>query len=311
VSFTRRTSIKLFACGLAAANCRNADAAPAVKVIQVADGVYSFFGTHELMSASNAGAICNITVIVGGEAVAVVDSGGSVVEANLLLAAIRALTDKPVRFLINTHMHPDHVFGNAVFRDLGAAIFGHRRLPLALAGRAGQYLSRFRQQMGEDAMRGVEIVVPSVLVEDRTVLDLGGRKLELRAWQPAHTDNDLTVLDLQTQTLCAGDLVFVEHVPTLDGSLLGWLRQMEELAVIRAEQVVPGHGPVSRWPQALEGQARYLTVLADDVRKAIADGRPLSEAVEVAGQSEREKWVLFGEYHGRNATTAFAELEWE
>jgi quinoprotein relay system zinc metallohydrolase 2 len=303
--------MKVLAGGLAAASSTIAVAAPSVKLRQVDDGVYSFSGVHELMSASNAGAICNIAVIVGGDSVAVVDSGGSVIEAKLLLDSIKTVTDKPVRFLINTHMHPDHVFGNAVFRDLGAAIVGHHKLPLALAGRAEQYLMRFRQQMGEETMSGVEIVVPSVLVEDRFVLELGGRKLELKAWQPAHTDNDLTVLDLQTQTLCAGDLVFVEHVPTLDGSLLGWLRQMEELAAIKAEQVIPGHGPNSGWPQALKGQARYLTVLADDLRKAIAEGRPLSEAVETAGQSEREKWALFDEYHGRNATTAFAELEWE
>ncbi|MFN0192952.1 MAG: quinoprotein relay system zinc metallohydrolase 2 [Aestuariivirga sp.] len=289
----------------------NAAAAPPVMLKGVAEGVYGFSGVHELMSASNAGAICNIAVIVGGDSVAVVDSGGSVGEAKLLLDAIKAVTDRPVRYLINTHMHPDHVFGNAVFRDIGATLIGHRKLPLALAGRAEQYLTRFRQQMGEDAMRGVEIVVPTQLIEDGIELDLGGRKLELKAWQPAHTDNDLTVLDLQTKTLCAGDLVFVDHVPTLDGSLVGWLKQTEELAAIKAVRVIPGHGPVSGWPQALDGQTRYLTVLADDLRKAIAEGRPLSEAVETVGQSEREKWALFGEYHGRNATTAFAELEWE
>jgi quinoprotein relay system zinc metallohydrolase 2 len=307
----RRESMLTFAGALAVGDGAASRAASPVALQKVADGIYGFTGVHALMSGENAGAICNISVIVGGESVAVVDSGGSVVEARALLAAIKAITDKPVRYLINTHMHPDHVFGNAAFRDVGASIIGHHKLPLALAGRVELYLARFRQQMGEDAMQGVEVVVPTVLVEDRFVLDLGGRKLELKAWQPAHTDNDLTVLDLQTQTLCAGDLVFVDHLPTLDGSLLGWLRQTEQLGAIRADRVIPGHGPVSVWPQAMQSQTRYLTVLADDLRKAIAKGQPLSEAVEIAGQSEREKWALFDEYHGRNATTAYAELEWE
>jgi quinoprotein relay system zinc metallohydrolase 2 len=305
----RRTSLKLLAGAMLVGG---ADSAAAKVVLQeVADSVFSLFGVHALMSGENAGAICNIAVIVGGESVAVVDSGGSLIEARELIDAIKGITDKPVKYLINTHMHPDHVFGNAAFRDLGATIIGHSKLPLALTGRADQYLARFRQQMGEDAMRGVEIVVPGLLVEDRHEVDLGGRKLELKAWQPAHTDNDLTVFDAQTQTLCAGDLVFVEHVPTLDGSLLGWLKQTDELAAMKANRVIPGHGPVSDWPKALESQSRYFSVLAEDLRKAIAAGTPLSEAAETAGQSERGNWTLFDEYHGRNATTAFAELEWE
>jgi glyoxylase-like metal-dependent hydrolase (beta-lactamase superfamily II) len=136
--------------------------------------------------------------------------------------------------------------------------------------------------------------------------------LELRAWQPAHTDNDLTVLDRASRTLFAGDLVFLGSLPTLDGSLLGWLRQMDELAATDAARVVPGHGPVpADWPGALEPERRYFEVLARDLRKAIADGVPLAEAVRTAGLGERSKWKLFDDYNERNATAAFAELEWE
>ena len=119
-------------------------------------------------------------------------------------------------------------------------------------------------------MQGVEIVPPSLLVEGRLDLDLGSRILELRAWKPAHTDNDVTVLDAATGTLFAGDLVFAGHLPTVDGSLLGWLRQFDELAAIKAARVVPGHGPVSAaWPSALDAGQRYLEVLARDIRKSI------------------------------------------
>ncbi|TIT54718.1 MAG: MBL fold metallo-hydrolase, partial [Mesorhizobium sp.] len=77
-------------------------------------------------------------------------------------------------------------------------------------------------------------------------------------------------------------------------------------------RVVPGHGPVpADWPEALTAERRYFEVLARDIRKAIADGMPLSEAVKTAGASERGKWRLFDEYNERNATAAFAELEWE
>jgi quinoprotein relay system zinc metallohydrolase 2 len=279
---------------------------------EIAEGVFSFSSVHELMTKANEGAICNLGVIIGTDAVAVVDTGGSLVEANALIAAIRKITNKPVRYAINTHMHPDHVFGNAAFRNLGATIVGHHKLPRALAARSEFYLQRFRGLMGDEIMAGVEIVAPTLLVDERRELDLGKRKLELRAWKPAHTDNDLTVFDTATQTLFGGDLVFLQHLPTIDGSLLGWLRQMDELAAINAKRVVPGHGPVSTdWPAALKAERQYLEVLKHDLQKSIADGQPISDAVKTAGQSERGKWELFEEYNERNATTAFAELEWE
>jgi quinoprotein relay system zinc metallohydrolase 2 len=312
MSIDRRALFKGFAASGAVA-CSNTSAASAVlPLAPIADGVFSFSSIHALMTEANQGAICNLGVIVGGEAVAVVDSGGSLFEARTFVAAIKSLTEKPIRYAINTHMHPDHVFGNAVFREVGAKIVGHHNLPRALADRQEFYLKRFRDLMGDAAMAGVEIVPPSVLVEDRFTLDLGQRQLELRAWKPAHTDNDLTVFDSKSRTLFGGDLVFTQHMPTLDGSLLGWMRQLDELATIPAQQIVPGHGAVSTdWPQALDAERRYFEVLARDLRKSIAEGQIIREAVKTAAESERGNWELFDEYNERNATTAFAELEWE
>ena len=102
------------------------------------------------------------------------------------------------------------------------------------------------------------MVPPTILVDGTTTLDLGSRTLTLRAWPVAHSDSDLTVLDEQTGTLFAGDLVFLGHTPVLDGSLRGWLDVIDELATLPAQRVVPGHGPVSEWPAALADERRYL-----------------------------------------------------
>lgn len=279
---------------------------------EIADGVHVFTGANETMNAHNEGAICNLGMIVGREAAAVIDSGGSIVEARAFMAAMRRTTDRPIRYLVNTHMHPDHIFGNAVFREAGATIVGHRNLPQALAARAEFYLRSYRNQIGDALMAGVQIIPPTLLVDDRLELDLGGRIVELQAWRPAHTDNDLTLFDKTTGTLFAGDLVFLQHLPTLDGSLLGWLGQMDELAQIKAKRVIPGHGSgPADWPDALEPQRRYFETLAGDLRKAIKDGTPLAEAVVGAAQGARDGWLLFDEYNQRNATAAYAELEWE
>ncbi len=277
---------------------------------EVAPGVFVHFGVNALMTAENQGAIANIGFVVGGDAVAVIDTGGSANEGRRLLAAIRNITEKPIRYVINTHAHPDHVFGNAVFLAHHAEFAGHHNLPRALALRGQYYLDTFRRSMG-DALDGVAIVAPQRLVDGEDKLDLGHRVLTLRAWASAHSDSDLTVFDETTQTLFTGDLVFLDHIPVVDSSLRGWLAATDSLAHIAARRVVPGHGPVAEWPLALSDERRYLERLAQDCRALIASGALLAQAAATAGRSEQPRWVLFEEYNARNATAAFAELEWE
>jgi quinoprotein relay system zinc metallohydrolase 2 len=279
---------------------------------EIAPGVFVHQGRYELQSPENRGDMANASFVIGNDAVAVIDTLGSARMGTELRNAIRAVTTKPIRYVINTHMHPDHVFGNAAFKQDKPAFVANRKLARGLGSRAERYLAINKQMLGPDAFAGIEIVLPTVNVDDTLSLDLGGRSLVLESQPTAHTDNDLTITDTATATLFLGDLLFSVHVPTLDGSITGWLGLIEDLKQRKVARVVPGHGPnAMELPEAIEPEQRYLAAIASDVRRMIEEGRTIEEATKVAGFEERDAWKLFDQYHVRNVTAAFAELEWE
>ncbi len=293
---------------LAAASCPAHAAVLAMQ--EVAPGIWVRPGVHEEATAANQDGIANIGFIIGRDAVAVLDPGGSLADGQALHAALRARTALPIRYVVMTHLHPDHVFGAAAFADDQPVFVGHARMAGMLVQRGEFYRNALADMLGLDAAG--DYAKPGLLVEDTAEIDLGGRTLHLRAHPTAHTDNDLSVLDTQTGTLWLGDLLFVDRVPALDGSILGWLAQVASLRGTSARLAVPGHGPPAvPWPAAADAQDRYLGGLVRDIRAMIARGGDIETAVATIGQAERGNWLLFDDYNGRNVTTAFKELEWE
>ena len=280
-------------------------------VVEVAAGMFVLPGAMEEISAENLGGIGNVGFIIGAEAVAVVDAGGSLPHGARLRRAVAARTRLPIRYLVLTHVHPDHVMGASAFADLRPEVIGHARLPEALAQRDGFYRTMLARDMGE-AAAGSAPLAPTRLVEHGFELDLGGRVLELRAHPPAHTDHDLSLLDRATGTLWLSDLLFVDRIPVLDGNLDGWLRALAVLRTLPASRAVPGHGPpLVAWPAAATAQERYLVALRDGTRAAIAAGIGIARAPGRVAMAEAAQWLLAEHYHGRNVTAAYRQLEWE
>jgi quinoprotein relay system zinc metallohydrolase 2 len=280
--------------------------------IEIAPGVFAHEGEIAEYAPENEGDVSNGGFIIGREAVAVIDTGGSARVGAKLHAAIRSVTALPIRYVINTHMHPDHVFGNAAFEADQPAFVGHHKLARGLSARAERYLAVNREAIGDAAFAGTKIVLPTLPISETTTLDLGGREIVLEPQKTAHTDNDLIVRDTQTETIFLGDLVFAEHAPSIDGSILGWQAVLDTLTQTAAQRVVPGHGPPSMaWPDAAKPLQRYLRVVTNEIRALLKDNRTLSEATATVGLSEKGAWKLFEDYHARNVSAAFAELEWE
>lgn len=303
VRLTRRAALG----GLAAA-AWPAAAAPAL--VEVAPGIHVRPGVHEDATAANANGIANIGFVIGRDAVAVIDPGGSGIDGARLRQALQAVTSLPVRHVVLTHVHPDHTFGAGAFEQDNPMVAGHRRLAEVIVQRGEFYRNGLADLLGIEAAG--DYAMPTLLVDGQAELDLGGRALTVRSHGTAHTDADLSVFDAQTGTLWASDLLFVDRVPAVDGSILGWLREVDALATLAPARVVPGHGPPAvGWAEGAGAQRRYLAAVVDGVRLALRRGDDIETAVANVAQDERGRWLLFDDYHGRNVTAAYKELEWE
>ncbi len=280
-------------------------------MVQLAPGVFVHLGQQLALDAAGHDDIANIGFIVGSRCVAVIDTGGSMRIGRALRGAIRLRTALPICYVVNTHVHVDHVLGNAAFRQDRPSFVGHWALAAAIARSRDFFLQHYANDLDPPADAG-QIIAPDRAVQDALTLDLGGRQLQLKAWPTAHTDCDLTVLDEKSATLWAGDLLFRDRLPALDGNAGGWLAVIDQLAQWHVQRTVPGHGPVTTdLAGALTVERRYLQALIDGVREQLAQGGSMQQAIAQVAAAEKPHWLLWDSTHPHNVARVYEQLEWE
>jgi quinoprotein relay system zinc metallohydrolase 2 len=290
---------------------RSGFAAEQAGIEEISSGVFMRRGPHAEASPDNHNGIANIGFIIGEDSVLVTDPGGSLADGRWLRAEIRKRTERPIRHVVMSHVHPDHAFGAAAFDEDEPNIIGHMGLSAALQTRGDFYRERLVEVLGEQEVGRIVLPTQEVGTEGAEI-DLGRRVLRFTAHQTAHTTCDLTMIDANSDLLFAGDLLFVERIPSLDGSLLGWIDELAALRSLDVTKAVPGHGPVMvDLGSAIPPLERYLVTLRDETRSAIAKSMAIDEAAETVGLSERQNWALFDDYNSRNVIQAYKELEWE
>lgn len=280
-------------------------------LIKVDEGNYVHIGKHLSIEDEQRDDIANVGFIIGDNCVAVIDTGGSIAIGKKLLASIRSITEKPVCYVINTHIHFDHVLGNKAFESENPTFVGHHRLAEAIENNREFFLDQFKSELGNTADAS-SIIGPTKLITDKEELDLGNRPLTLISYPTAHSHNDMLIIDNKTKTLWAGDLIFRERIPAVTGSLKGWVKVTEELQKLDVNKIIPGHGSLAESvEEAVRQQDNYLKMLLSETRKAVTDGLFVTDAIEKIDKENRLKLILHEHHHPANVSRAFTELEWE
>ena len=278
---------------------------------EITENNYVHFGKHVSIEDKDNEDIANIGFIVGTNCVAVIDTGGSISIGNKLKKSIRGITKKPICYVINTHVHYDHILGNKAFTDESPDFIGHKDLAEAINQNRDFFLNQFRNNLTSDP-KNSDIIEPNILIEKTKKLELGERSITLIPFATSHSHNDLIVIDNKTKTLWAGDLIFRERIPSLTGSLKGWLKSINKIKELDIKVVVPGHGSVaSSLDKAIKQQQDYLTLLLNKTRRAINEGKFINEAMENIDKDNEFRWLLHEYQHSTNVSRSYTELEWE
>ena len=292
-----------------------------LNIKKIADGVYVHYGKHEnIYEGSNIGDIGNLGFIIGDESIAVIDTGGSHQVGEALKLAIKKISKKPIKYVINTHVHQDHILGNTAFLSEGVIIYGHFNLKKALKERGSQYVRQISE--AGNKIKGTKIIFPHKIIaetspdqvkklSDKITINLGNRKLLLTSYPTAHTYSDASVFDLKTKTFFVGDLVQDERLPTMDGLVKNWIKVLNEIEKVDFKIMVPGHGKIQKDNTALKKTKTYLQVLYNDVIDALKKDIPAEKIIEIAAESEKDKWVLFDRVNPGNVVRTLIRYEWE
>ncbi|MFN0184160.1 MAG: MBL fold metallo-hydrolase [Aquabacterium sp.] len=287
--------------------------APAVRAVEVAPDVWFVQGLSALGDPSNRNFISNAAFVVTTEGVVVIDALGSPALAEELVAEIRRVTPQPIRQVIVTHYHADHIYGLQVFRALGARILAHPAAREYLQSDAAQRrLEASRQELSPWVDERTRLVAADDwLAGTETVLQLGGKRFHVLAVGPAHTPEDIVVFEPASGTLFAGDLVFRGRVPFVgQADSRQWIASLSRILAFRSTLLVPGHGPVSRQAQEDLALTRdYLAYLRQTMGDAAQAMEPFDEAYARTDWSRFEHLPLFRAANRMNAYNTYLLME--
>ena len=280
-------------------------------VIKVSQHVYFVQGKAGV-ATDNAGFISNAGFIVTDDGVVVFDTLGTPSLAALLYKEIREITTLPIKYVVISHYHADHVYGLQVFKEQGAKILAPNGARFYLASDTAENLLKTRRgDLGPWVNEKTYLVNPDEYLEKNHQFTLGGVDFKITLLGNAHSEGDLTLLVEPDNVLFSGDLIFEGRVPFVgSANVFNWLKALEDMRNIKVAAIIPGHGPLARDPGAMiDLTYGYLTFITNNMQKAVESWTPFDEAYDKIDWSQFESLPAFAAANRKNAFNIYLFME--
>lgn len=282
------------------------------KPVEVIPNVWSAIGATAPPTYENTGHNNNLSFIVTDEGVVVVNAGAAYVLAEALHQEIRQVTDQPVVLVINENGQGHAMLGNTYWAEQGVPILAHSDAAEEFEAHGYDILDRMKGY-NRDKSAGTEVTMPTETFDEEKVIELGGKRIEVRNLGPAHSPGDIVVWLPEESLVISGDMAFHERLLPIfeETDTAAWLESwVDGFEPLEATYVIPGHGHPTNMAQVRRYTHDYLVWIRDRIREHIDEGGELADAYYV-DQSPYEKLDTFEELATKNAGRVYEQMEWE
>ncbi|MGB8337918.1 MAG: quinoprotein relay system zinc metallohydrolase 1 [Burkholderiales bacterium] len=272
----------------------------------IADGVYVFIGKTEDFSWKNGGNVVNTGFVVTNAGVVVIDTGPSKRYGEQMRAAIKKITPQPIVKVFNTHHHPDHIFGNQAYADVGVSALAQTIIGEKTEGGA---LADNMYRMNGEWMRDTDLSVASKSIEQSTKFTLGERSFSLHALS-GHTGGDLAVMDESSGVIFSGDLIFNQRAATTPhADIPRWIQAIDYIDNLSYKKLIPGHGPVITDHHAVKQMREYLVWLSGHLKSSAEQGADMTDVLSAKLPAMFAAVPMAREEYQRSVVHLYPKLE--
>jgi uncharacterized sulfatase len=276
-----------------------------LKPIQLSSNSYYFYGKEEYFSPENEGDIANSSFIITDNSVIVIDTGSSVLYAEQMKKEIEKITNKPIRYVINTHQHPDHFLGNNAFKD--AKIYASKFTANEISQNGELYIENLAQLL-RTATNTTEIKAPNQILKS-TELVLDSYKLNI-LFLDGHTKSDIVIYDGNTKILYPSDLVFNNRaLATPHADMAKWVSALKKLEKINYNIAVPGHGVAFSSKEPIKENIEYLQFVDNTLIDGAKKGLNVFEILNQDAPNKINKFSVFKAEFERSVINMFPSYE--
>ena len=281
------------------------------KPIEVIPNVWTSIGATAPSDYDNSGHNNNLSFIVTGDGVIVVNGSSAYLLAKALHDEIKKITDQPVKLVINENGQGHAMLGNSYWAELGVPIVAHVDAAAEFDDRAPQSLASM-QRYNKEKAEGTTIVLPTETFEDEKIVEMGGMRIEIKNLGPAHSPGDIAVWLPEQRLVISGDMAFHERMlPIFDDTItVDWLESWENFEALGALYVIPGHGHPTNMDQVRRYTKDYLVYLRGKIQEVLDKGGSLADSYYV-DQSPYAHLDTFEELATKNAGRVFEQMEFE